>query len=170
MADVTPTSGLGLVVANVKTLLAALDAFQAWTGTASAAAAEGHIYLQRWDPGAAGVVWPHAVVSLKMDGGHDAMHAADGDGVVYNHTYRVAVSFEAEPTVGDGIDATPSNYAMTLLDAVGGIIEDLEELTGTDGYAYVRQARHVAGPANATLADQAEKEFWWMEYTLFATG
>ena len=145
---VTATGKFSKPLANTETLLAALAAFQTWTGEVDAEGAAGHIYLTQFDDpdqdsqtdvefqAARAAYRPVCVIGFadNVEGEEDSVSA------YWHKTGSMTVLFEEIAQNENGV-ATADNTVTTkdaikhLMNHVGAIIEAVEAAVTGGGYA-----------------------------------
>ena len=140
---VVGTGAFCLPLENLRTLLANCSAFQTWTGTANATAAKARISLfaENID------TLPTATITWGAQNNYASDKAFGGEGGTYIRGGNADIFF-----IGD-LESTYAAYEDTLDDlmldfcnGIGAIMDDLDELAGTDAYLDVTGWQKVGGP------------------------
>lgn len=133
---VAPTGHLSLPIDLLRKTVAGSTTFQAWTGTADAAAALARVHAVQADASAAK---PFAVVDWARS--YSRRRDAGGTRNHFQATGSLSLLFRAQITEADAGDA-----AYDFLNKVGAVLADMEGLAGTAGYLDVEEIRLVEGP------------------------
>ena len=143
----TASGIFSLFLSNAETLLANSSNFQTWTGTASVAAAKTRISLVEID---SGYTRPYALIRFEQSGGWSVDAIAGGSDVSWSaELVDLEIVFEA--TVSGDND---EDYAITFLNNIGAIVEDMKVLAGTDAYL-AAQSFYIA--ENLKRIEQAQQ-------------
>lgn len=153
---VTPTGILSLPIDYLRDLIAAVTAFQTWTGTANAAAAKARIHVNALNK--ADIVRPFGIVGT----GPGTVFIPPSMGAYGQHNLHLILESAAITT---GLSHEDAVY--TFLNSVGPIIEGAAELAGTPGYLVVQQiefAKFVERSAPPETVD------YFQAHWIFRTG
>jgi len=130
----------------LRTTLAASSTFQTWTGAADATEALDYIYVVSTptDDADDEANVPDAPFAL-VDWGEDFARTAEADGARNHFVLSGSLALLLRGAVD--ADHDDADAAMTFLNAVGGIMADLEALAGTAGYLDIREMSFIERPA-----------------------
>ena len=152
--SVTPSGMLSLPLENLRTLVAASAAFQAWVGATGEteaeliASAKEHIYLVGLDGDNVVNARPFAVV----DHGESWTLTRLAEPHTYRATGSLLLCFE------DNVDAAHAgsipDAQLAFTNMVGDVVEDMFEKAGTDTYLAVSQITLVRGPSRSAETQQ----------------
>ena len=153
---VTPSGMLSLPIKSMEDLIANTSAFQAWVGAGDVATARGSIYKMALPKPSDGdtyttseiaALWPFVIIAPNPTGGaFSADKVADADPVLLD---RGSILVHWENAVATEDDDEPDPLYQFLND-VGGILNDMLNLSGTSTYLNVRSYNTLDGPNRAT--------------------
>ncbi len=153
-----------LPLENLRTLIANCTAFQTWTGTADAAEAKTRIEL--FAATCSTLTLPAAAIDFAAPNNFwQAQKQFDGSVPLFVRTGSADISFEMEITEAYRDD--PEQSYMELANDIGGIIDDMLELAGTDEYLMLTGLSVKAGPGkfgkeeSEKLAGVLVTATWW---------
>lgn len=166
---VAGTGTFGKAMDNMRTLLSNCDAFQTWTGTEDAAGALAHVYL--WgelDENISASDYPMAAVYFGPSNNYGGDREAGGESNLFLVTGSFDVVFWGDVSADyQGDDAGKwADAFMEAVNAVGGIVDDVRELSGTDNgtnaYLNVVGFNMVNSPLRGDKASDIENrtEIW----------
>ena len=145
---VAPTGSLSKPLYNLQTLIASSATFQTWVGAtgdaeAKLAAARARIYLAAKPGGSA--VRPFAVVGQGDE--REWPGLAGGARNHFGDSGSLLVSFEADVAEEDQDD--DADAEMAFLNPVGGVIDDILQLSASGGYLAVTGITLSDGPGRS---------------------
>ena len=155
---VVASGWLSLALENLRTLLAACPSFQTWVGAADAAAAKARIHRVS----KAGPTRPFALVDQWTDASATAF--AGGAGESFTHSGSQILRFEGEVSEQDSDE--PADAFYTFWNAVGAIILEMEQLSGTDGYLVVRSIMLEDGPFRSKDFEGEADDYYYADFVV----
>ena len=164
---VAGTGAICLPLENLKTLLANCAAFQTWTSTADATAAAARIAL--FAEAASGRTLPDSVIFWGADNDIGSNKIAGGAGNSYDRQGTADIFFTSDiATTYADYEDTLDELMVAFLNDVGGIMDDMDELAGTDEYLNVTGWQKVSGPTRSGKEETEEplvqivmRVMWW---------
>ena len=177
---IEPTGPVSLPLENLRLLVAACPAFQAWAGDATAEAAKAHVHLVDLPPAedAGGYtraelaeLMPLAVVDeFALDGdrpGGDAW-SSDRNGLgAFVDSGKLLLRFEAAVPEEDAND--PAAAKLKFYNAVGAVLQDMKGLGGGDAdYLSIhRIVRYHPATRTPVESENAQGDVFRVSYVVF---
>lgn len=151
------SSTRSLVVENMRLLLADCASFRSWVGAADQAAALAKIFVR----GDIDVLSrPFAVVG--PNGVDERERVAGGTRNVFMARGEVLVHFESDVASGDAGSHEAAFYAFE--NVIGAIVDEIQLLSGSDGYLNLEGFRQVEEPKRSKWVDDeagAAEDFYF---------
>lgn len=146
-------------IRNARTLLANCSAFQTWAGAANATAALSSI-VRVAD---ASPSRPFALLSA----GDSESQGAEAGGATTHFALSGTVQLRFEWDIPDDYADDPRGAEIKFLNDLGEILNDLEDLAGTDSYLNVRQIVMSIPPTRSSeVEDAAGDDFYLAEFEM----
>lgn len=144
---------VGVLAAPLETLrrmVAASATFQSWTSSANATEAKTHVHLVAITDASA--ARPFAIVRYAEDADHREDASAWGATQLFIDQGSIELGFEAD--VADGDADSHEDAELAFVNDIGQIMEDVNDIAGTDDYLILRGWEVVRGPARAHPSEE----------------
>ncbi|MFZ5785121.1 MAG: hypothetical protein ACOY3Y_01655 [Acidobacteriota bacterium] len=149
-----PEGSLSLAQEHLRVMLADAPVFRAWCAAADQAEALAHVYHEGLPAPPDGVEYsrdeleslrPYAVVFTAERAGFELLLSGIGETWDYNASGRLILRLRENCPEGFGDEPT-SEAGLRWKNTLGGIMQDLAELSGGEGYLHVQRVRLEDGP------------------------
>ena len=145
---VAPSGIFSIQLSILRTMISQSTSFQAWTGTANAAAALARIYFEAQDN--SDVVRPFALVFMGNE--YVQQSIAGGASTVFQPTGQLVMMLE-DDVAAENADSHADAY-FAFSNELGGLIEDLMDLSNTDSLLSFESIALTGGPSRTEKNDR----------------